>query len=165
MNDLALGIDPSLTCTGLAKVDLESGLVVDSGVIETKPKDAHIVRARIIHAALVEWTKDARTICMEIPHGSLSSKAAIASGICIGLMAGIGNNPHVEVHIIKPRQVKTVLPGNVPKEEFKTRMVEWAKEKHPEMDWNLPKTKVHNIADALAVLHATLVLGKGSLLE
>ena len=89
----------------------------------------------------------------ELPQGSLSSAAAGALALCIGILASTLVCMDKPLYVYNPKQVKSVVaPG-----ASKAAMVQWASKTWPNFSWHQsPKgtitvVKNEHLADALAV--------------
>lgn len=161
-----LGLDPSMSNLGIAwaTYDFATGKLTVSAVETVSPvinqskqvrqNSKDLDRARQLYKALSEAVKSADLICVEIPHGSQSSRAMASYGMCIGLLASI-SKPVIEV---SARQVKAVT-GNL--QATKEQMIAWALEAHPDLplsQWQgkVNVSKAEHQADAVAAIHAAM---------
>lgn len=94
-------------------------------------------------------------VCVEVPMGAQSARAAWALGIVVGILGSV-QTPLIEV---SPREVKLVTGDKLAEKED---MIKWASETYPALNW--PRTtgptprivagKAEHLADALAAIHA-----------
>lgn len=104
--------------------------------------------ARIINDALKKYIPHCDYAVAELPSGSLSSSAAGALALCIGIL---GCMP-LKLYTYSPKEVKSVVRKGASKAE----MVKWATRTWPNFNWRTyqgsPTVVVNqHIADALAV--------------
>lgn len=171
----AIGIDPSLTNTGIAQVTVdlntEAITVKDLKLMQTEKIQAKQVRvssdslrrAADIAAFLRRESTDYRIAFAEVPSGGQSAKAVYSFGISVGLLAFLGLD--VPVIEVQPSETKLATVGT--KTASKQEMIEWAVETYPSAPWIRRKLKGElvltnaneHLADALAVVHAGIRTG------
>jgi len=168
------GLDPSLSNFGMAKgnLDFDQGFPVfdlaELFLQESKSDKANakvvrknsddLNRARSLHDAMQEFTKDVDLVIVEVPVGSQSARAMASYGVCIGLLSSIAQ-PLIQV---TPTEVKLAAVGS--KTASKAEMITWATDMYPEANWLRHKqkgewklgNKNEHLADAVAAVHAGL---------
>lgn len=170
-----IGIDPSLTHTGLVCLDTISMKVVGSQLIVTGKDQTKkirvssdiISRCREIYNEVLNfitaWNmgKYPMFVAAETPSGTQNHNAAVGYGIVSMLLAGITPEP-IEV---TPDEVKKASVGKGT--ATKAQMILWAVEKHPELPWKIAKSGKtkgkptldnEHLADALGVIYAAMKL-------
>ena len=167
-----VGVDISLNNIGICKATLnedESLTVNYVTLIQPAKADAvtkkqvrknsdDLRRARWLQSNLIKQIEGCDIISVEMPVGSQSARAMASYGICVGVLASI-STPFIEV---TPAEVK--LAGFGCKTATKMEMIDWAFDKHPEIQWktrNSGGKKVltndnEHIADALATIYAAM---------
>jgi Holliday junction resolvasome RuvABC endonuclease subunit len=169
-----VGIDPSLTATGLAKgtYDTITGelKITELLLVETQAQTGKTVRrnsddmrrssdiARTVHAFL----KGAHVAFAEIPTGSQSARANLAFGVCIGIMSTVGIVGEFRGRLIQvlPQEVKKAFTGS--KNAAKEEMIDEARRRWPDAPWMtrklkgqiVPVAKNEHLADACAAINA-----------
>lgn len=169
------GMDPSLQNFGIAfaTLDLDTlTFVVDRfELAKTAPeKDKKVrkvvrknsedlERAKILHGAAMGAVKDIWLAFVEVPVGSQSSRAMASYGVCIGVLAAVGQAvPMVQV---TPTEVK--LAGAGVKTATKEEMIEAMMAKYPNAPWPTQKkagmivpiaSVCEHLADAVAAIEA-----------
>jgi Holliday junction resolvasome RuvABC endonuclease subunit len=179
-----VGLDPSLTHTGIAIMDYDTitGTLgtPELRLIVTEPQKGKKVvrqnsddvrRVREIIAGVHAACDGALFAVSEVPTGSQSSRSAFAFGMVIGVLAGLPI-PMIQVN---PLEVKMAAVGH--RQAAKEEMIEWAHEKYPAANWirhtraGRVKTKTgfkeykpgdlvndcEHLADAIAVAEAGLL--------
>ena len=163
-----VGFDPAFANWGTAWATVNSNtkkiLIHNLELITTK-KDSksqvrissdRLARAKILSNHVKEACKGQQIIFSEIPTGTQSSVAAIGLGIAVGIIAS-ANTPVIRV---SPNETKTRTVGK--SNASKAAMINWAYNKHPEVNWLytnrkgkqvLVKSNEH-LADAIAVIYA-----------
>lgn len=168
------GLDPSLLnfgmCKGIATRDEEKGEVTSLSITHTalatsktnknikykNVDDLH--RAIELGAEMIHFFSDADEIYVELPVGSQSARAMASYGICIGIIAALGDR----VFRVAAKDVKIAATGNG--NASKQDMIDWATSEYPDLDWltktikkKTTYTKANeHIADSIAALHAGL---------
>ncbi|WP_152881158.1 hypothetical protein [Duganella sp. FT27W] len=169
------GMDPSLQNFGIAfaTLDLDTlTFVVDRfELAKTAPeKDKKVrkvvrknsedlERAKILHGAAMGAVKGIWLAFVEVPVGSQSSRAMASYGVCIGVLAAVGQAvPMVQV---TPTEVK--LAGAGVKTATKEEMIEAMMAKYPNAPWPMQKkagvmvpiaSVCEHLADAVAAIEA-----------
>jgi len=145
-----LALDPAFRNIGIVEFNLVDGIPIpyNLDIIQTKKGKGKVglddLRAsRKIHKGLQNFIQDKDIIIAELPTGSQSSRAAMASGVIIGILAGLEN-----LTTVSPNQVKNIVGKNATKDEI----IEWGMRKYPELNWPKTKAKQEHIADSLAVM-------------
>lgn len=163
-----IGIDPSMSNTAL--VAMKDGKVIDRMLIETEPAKGKqvrvnsdtIARCRKIYGGAHDFVvrNNPDIVISEVPSGSQGNRAAVGYGVVCMLLAGMGY-----VMEVTPDEVKVAATGK--KTASKKDMIEWAMDKHPELEWNYHKVKGkmvqteaknEHLADAVAVIYAGMKL-------
>jgi Holliday junction resolvasome RuvABC endonuclease subunit len=163
-----LGIDPSLTHTGFAwvELDLESMEFVVTGLQLVKTKGAENVRksaddmrrAGELGDALRVARQSAALVFAEVPSGAQNARSAFANGVVLGTLATAAA-PLIQV---SPAEVKKAAVGKL--NASKAEMIAWATTQHPEAPWLTRRVKGQSrllldnehLADAVAVVQAGL---------
>lgn len=166
------GIDPALANFGLAKAEYD--LATDSfkpiaiDLIETKKQTGKTVRqnsddlrrASEHCAAMHHWINDCHVVFAEIPTGSQSARGAFSNGVCLGVMASIGESTGYSGRLIQLTASEVKMAATGSKHATKQEMIDWGYNLYPELDWHMyrgkPQNKNEHMADALAVIHAGL---------
>lgn len=155
---------PSLRSWGIAACTLDdSGLkVIDTHIIKTtntkskqvKQNSADIISANELYRGLIKAVKWADIICIEVPHGSQSSRAMVSYGICVALIGAIQElNPNIVQ--VSANDVKTLVRTDKSHKPTKKEVIAWVKAKHPEA--KLPSTlSAEHICDAIVAIHAAM---------
>jgi Holliday junction resolvasome RuvABC endonuclease subunit len=159
-----LGIDPSFANMGFARgaIDIDTMEISIENLLLLKTesqadKDVRkssddLRRAKELHSALMQQSKDCALIMAEIPHGSQSARASWALGISVGVLAACP----VPIIQLTALQVKMATVGR--KQASKAEMIEWAVTKYPSAPWairkGVPIQSNEHLADACAVIHA-----------
>lgn len=160
-----LGIDPSLSNTGLVLAIIHNDMTVeikDMKLVETEATKSKTVRvnssdldrARLISVAIKEWEPLVDIVAVEVPVGSQSARAMASYGVCIGFLAGI-NAPLIQ---LTPNQVKIAATGD--KLASKQDMISWATTRHPKAPWLRQGARITNknehLADAVGAIYAAI---------
>lgn len=149
-----LGLDPSLTNTGYAVVEVDLDTlkltkVVTMGTITTQPTKSKqvrkssddLARARHLARGIAAIIKDhgIKVTVSEVPSGAQDAKASRAFGIVVGLLGSL-TTPVIEV---TPTEVKLASHGT--KTADKEDIVRWAVEQTRTLGcldmWNTSKAK------------------------
>ncbi|WKZ86267.1 hypothetical protein N5B55_04775 [Ralstonia pickettii] len=170
-----LGLDPSLSNFGIAKMTLDltdmSVDVDDLVLVKTEPEQdkkkkkavrqnsLDLERGRILHDALIEHAKGFQIAVAEVPVGSQSARAMASYGVCIGVLAACP----VPMIQVTPSEVK--MAGFGVKTATKDEMIEWAMQTYPAAPWLMRKEKGkllpiaanEHLADAVAAVHAGIL--------
>lgn len=182
---IIMGIDPSLTATGVVVVRVDPATaaiaeLIHMEILDTAPagKEAmkgvrkssdDIARARIVSKGLDRLIDEyrPRIVCSELPAwGGKQARATFMFGIVYGIIAGI-RVPLIE---IAPLETKTAATGD--KAASKGDMIAWAYGRFPDAPWKLSPGRnklgiIHSsgkmlsednndVADALGVVEAGL---------
>ena len=167
------GLDPSLSnfgmCKGIAtrkdSVVTTSLDITHTSLITSKTNknikyknmdDLH--RAMELGAAMIKFFSSVDEIYVELPVGSQSARAMASYGVCIGIIAALGDR----VFRVAAKDVKIAATGNG--NASKQDMIDWATSEYPDLDWltktikkKTTYTKANeHIADSIAALHAGL---------
>ncbi|PLC44494.1 hypothetical protein C0Q88_07390 [Ralstonia pickettii] len=170
-----LGLDPSLSNFGIAKMTLDltdMSLDLDDLVlVKTEPEQdkkkkkavrqnsLDLERGRILHDALIVHAQGFQIAVAEVPVGSQSARAMASYGVCIGVLAACPI-PMIQV---TPSEVK--MAGFGVKTATKDEMIEWALQTYPAGPWLTRKTQGQlvpiaaneHLADAVAAVHAGIL--------
>lgn len=168
-----IGLDPSLRNWGVvvATLDQASNVLTvqsvsviqpDLSSLSTKKQNLLDLASSIwLYSNVLSLIKDADIICAEIPQGSQSARASMASGICLGVLGSLANQVDLPFITVSPHEVK--LAGYGSRLATKKQMIEWAVAKHPEAIWPMYKSngqmvinegKAEHMCDALAAIYA-----------
>lgn len=157
-----LGLDPSLRSWGLAACLYREGKieVVETRITKTKntkgikQNASDIIAANTLYNELITPIKWADVICIEVPHGSQSSRAMVSYGVCVALIGVIqALNPSIVQ--VSANDVKAVVRTDKSHKPTKQEIIDWVKDKHPEA--NLPTTlSAEHICDAIVAIYAAL---------
>ena len=160
-----LGIDPSFRNWGMAAclLDADGLKVMDTHIIKTvstksrkvKQNSADIISANELYRGLIKAVKWADVICIEVPHGSQSSRAMVSYGVCIALIGVIQElNPNIVQ--VSASDVKALVRTDKSHKPTKKEVIAWVKTKHPEA--KLPNNlSAEHICDAIVAIHAAMI--------
>jgi Holliday junction resolvasome RuvABC endonuclease subunit len=169
-----VGLDPSLRNWGMVNalydheqktLSVQSLEIIQPDLSRAESSKQNILdmtSANQLYAQTWALIRDADFIIAEIPSGSQSARASLASGICIGVLGSICAR-NTFIIPVTPTEVK--LAGFGSRTATKKQMIEWAVTKHPEADWPRYKSKgelvinegkAEHMCDALAVIYAGL---------
>lgn len=164
MSRTILGLDPSLRNWGIVKCLYDTTThhleLVDSHIIQTKSDKSKkrqnikdLITAHTLYKQLKPYVLNVDAICIELPHGSQSSRAMVSYGVCIGVLASIADlNPKMVV--VSANEVKAVVGANT---ASKAEIIDWVKQHHPHELEFIPKTKkAEHICDALLSIYASI---------
>jgi Holliday junction resolvasome RuvABC endonuclease subunit len=167
-----IGLDPSLTNTGIAIMEYDIHTaelsVSELRLVKTKNEKGKQVRqnsddlrrCREIVAGIHAACNGALFAVSEIPMGAQSARAALAFGMVIGMLA----NLPVPLIQVSPTEVKMAVVGH--KQAAKEEMIDWAVKTYPDAGWLLQekngatfkkgdlKAENEHLADGCAVVHA-----------
>lgn len=157
-----LGLDPSLRNWGKAAATLVDGklTIIDCGITTTKNSKTKTIKqnksdidaALLLHTSLIKAVKWADVICIEVPHGSQSSRAMVSYGVCVALIAVLSHANSNVVHV-SANDVKAIVRQDKSHKPTKEDVIKWVRAKHPEA--NLPRTlSAEHICDAIVAIHA-----------
>jgi Holliday junction resolvasome RuvABC endonuclease subunit len=161
------GLDPSLSNFGMsiAAVTNEAITIVRTELVITKVNSdikyknmCDLERAKQLSKGMKDFFDTVGTVYVEIPVGSQSSRAMASYGICIGVLAGLDKN----IIRISAKEAKIAATGNT--KATKKDMIDWATNKHPEVDWIERKYggeiiftgANEHVADSMAAIYAGL---------
>lgn len=162
-----ISFDPSLRNWGVALATFnteDNSISVKRGyVLQHKPIGNKLTRqntldlqtATFLASHLHQEDIDNAILIAEVPHGSQSARSMVSYGICIGLL---GSLCHVNLNLVQvsANDVKRIVePDRRIKEVPKAQVIQWVKNKHPDiLEW-LPKTlKQEHICDAIVAIYA-----------
>lgn len=119
-----------------------------------KQNQSDIQAAYTLYQGLLHAIKEADVICVEVPHGSQSSRAMVSYGVCVALIGVIQTiNPNIIQ--VSANDVKDVVRVNKQHKPSKEDVIAWVKAKHPEAP--LPNTlAAEHICDAIVAIHAAM---------
>lgn len=168
------GIDPSLRNLGLAEgiydTDAEALEMIGIELQETESEAGKTVRkssddlrcAGLLTSAVHRFIAPCAVVFAEIPSGSQSARGSFSNGICLGVLASIGNVGGYRGRLIQvnPYEVKRAAVGS--KNASKEEMIHWAHERWPKLPWLTKKqkgvvsliAKNEHMADACAAINA-----------
>ena len=164
-----LGQDPSLNHWGLATalLDLSTGILTTPSLrliepMELKGKQVRnnsndLYRAEQLANIVIEESRKAKAIFVEVPVGSQSARAMASYGICVGILGAVRalGIPIIEV---TATESKVAITGN--KNATKQEMIDHAWENYPQSPWLKDVrngkliAKNEHLADAIAAIHA-----------
>ena len=159
-----LGLDPSLRSWGMAgcTYDINGLKVMGTDIIKTKNIKSTKVKqnysdihsANILYVGLLDAVKSADLICIEVPHGSQSSRAMVSYGVCVALIGVIQTiNPNIIQ--VSANDVKAVVRTDKSHKPTKQEIIDWVKDKHPEA--KLPTTlSAEHVCDAIVAIYAAM---------
>jgi Holliday junction resolvasome RuvABC endonuclease subunit len=166
-----VGLDPSLTNTGIAIMEYDTDTcalsVAKLHLVETENQKGKQVRqnsddlrrCREIVAGMRAACDGALFAISEVPTGAQSARAALAFGMVIGMLATLP----VPLIQVTPTEVKLAAVGH--RQAAKEEMIEWAMGRHPNAGWLTkkvkgvvsPVAKNEHLADAVAVVEAGIL--------
>ena len=160
-----LALDPSLRNTGyvIATVTKDTVTYVSCGVITTEPKkqniDSLIADATQLYTEVSGLLSQADIVCSEASFFAKDAKAAVVKGVIVGLLTIVRNK--VPLHVVTQSQAKKATGQDFKDKDPKAAVMEWALAHLPESlvpmyRGKVNQTKFNHIADAVAVLHASL---------
>lgn len=171
-----VGFDPSMSNWGIARGilvpgDAHSDAVIeihDLSVIKTQAEKAKQIRrnsddldrAESLMKGAMAAAEGAQAIFVEVPVNSQSARAAVAYGLCVGILGALRamGIPFFEVN---PTEVKLAATGD--KNASKIDMINWATGLYPQAPWPTQTVKgatsivastAEHMADAVAAIHA-----------
>jgi len=162
---IVLGVDPATRNWGMVLLDTSTDTIIDMITVRqeqsfNKAKYSKSSRyldiGRKITEVFREWCSRSTVCFSELPTGSQSSRAAVCSGICLGVLSGCP----IPLVGSTPIQVKKVFTGD--RSASKHKMIDRAEELYPDANWNRHKKtgvimrKDEHKADAIAAIHAGL---------
>lgn len=160
-----LALDPSLRNTGYVIATVTKGTVIYSscGVVTTDPKrqsvDSLIADATHLYTEVSSLLSQVDIVCSEASFFAKDAKAAIVKGVIVGLLTIVKNK--VPLHVVTQSQAKKATGQDFKDKDPKAVVMEWALAHLPESlvpmyRGKVNQTKFNHIADAVAVLHASL---------
>lgn len=160
-----LALDPSLRNTGyiVAKLSANEITYIDSGVITTKPNkystDMLLKDSFELYTAVNTLLHDIDYVCSEASVFSQSAQNAVVNGIVIGLLTAVMDKK--PVHVVSQSQAKQATQLEFEGKDSKEVVMAWACAHLPDhliprYRGKINKTQFNHIADAVAVLHASL---------
>lgn len=170
-----VGLDPSLSNFGVAKVTLDLDTlkftVDELIVVKTEPEkdkkarkvvrknSEDLERAKLLYKGAMDATDHAWMAFAEVPVGSQSSRAMASYGVCLGVLAAVALKlPMIQV---TPTEVKVVATNC--KTATKGEMIEAMMKKYPDAPWPMRKAggvmvpnagECEHLADAVAAIEA-----------
>lgn len=164
-----VGLDPALRNLGIVKAvyDTVTGTLTIMECLTVCPvaqtrkqvrqNSIDLNRARQLLDALVDHTKSADIVCVEIPVGSQSSRACVSYGIAVSLMAVVQKIKPAFIEV-SPHEVKITV-GN--KSATKQDVVDWVLAHNPEAPLEkhrgvISMTKAEHQADAIVAIYAAM---------
>ena len=136
--------------------------VIESTIIKTKDTKSKTIKqntsdiqaATKLYTEMLKGVKWADVICIEVPHGSQSSRAMVSYGVCVALIGVIQTiNPNIIQ--VSANDVKDVVRTNKRHKPSKLDVIEWVKTNHPEAI--LPNTlSSEHICDAIVAIYAAM---------
>lgn len=159
-----VGLDPSLRNFGVAVAELDSdGLKINAVDIiktanhpikSTKQNVSDINAASVLYNTLLPYIHDADAICIEVPHGSQSSRAMVSYGVCVALI-GVLMRTNPQMVYVSANDVKALVRTDKDHKPTKKEVIQWVTDKHPEAP--LPKTLIaEHCCDAIVAIHAAM---------
>jgi len=142
-------IDPSQRNFAMVTAEYANGKInpISWEIVDTGKKSL-LESGQEIYKALKRNVRGCAFVVSELPQGSLSSAAAGALALCIGILACIDK----PLYTYSPKQVKSVVtPG-----ASKAAMVQWASKRWPSFSWHysprgtITVARNEHLADALA---------------
>ena len=160
-----LALDPSLRNTGyvIATVTKDTVTYTSCGVITTEPKKQNIgsliADATHLYTEVSSLLSQADIVCSEASFFAKDAKAAVVKGVIVGLLTIVKNN--APLHVVTQSQAKKATGQDFKDKDPKAVVMEWALAHLPESlvpmyRGKVNQTKFNHIADAVAVLHASL---------
>lgn len=171
-----VGFDPSLRNWGMASVWVNEGdpqidIIDDLQISQPKPCKKLAPNLRDLdtaqkHFAFFEYyATNAHAICVELPHGSQSSRAMASYGVCLGVLGSLAMASRVPLITLTAREVKEQAVGDP--NASKEQMVEWAtqfetsyEDMWPMHQGKINMSKAEHMADALGAINAAITLDK-----
>lgn len=157
-----ISFDPSLRNWGIAACTYYKGTleVMEVHIAKTnntkgiKQNASDIIAATTLYNAIIKGVEWADLICIEVPHGSQSSRAMVSYGVCVALIGVIQTiNPNIIQ--VSANDVKAIVRTNKDHKPTKQEIIDWVKDKHPEA--NLPTTlSAEHICDAIVAVYAAM---------
>lgn len=162
-----VGLDPSLRNWGLSRavLDTESNLisVSETKIIKTKQlpckktkqNTKDLISAAELFIGLKTFIKPSDILCVEVPHGSQSSRAMVSYGVCIGIL-GVISTHYSKLIQVSANDVKKIVKIDPEHNPDKDDMINWVRLHHPEA--KLPNSlNAEHICDSIIAIHAALL--------
>jgi len=132
------------------------------GVIEQRLKGAEYLSHFLEH--INDSWYDTTHIIAELPGGSQSARAAICTGVVLGVLSSTQD----KINFVRPMDVKKAVTKQMKLEGIKLKtkhptkhdIIKWARGKHPEAPWTNAIKYDEHYADAIAVCYAWEDLGR-----
>lgn len=164
-NLTVLALDPSLRNTGYVLATITGSDVdyVSTGVITTKHTkksiDTFLEDTMHLYTEVAQLLDKVDVVCSEASLFSQNASNALTNGIVLGLLTVIKNRKNLTV--VTQSQAKKATKQAFKDKDAKQVVMEWASahlpdELIPKHNGKVNATKFNHIADALAVLHASL---------
>jgi len=120
----------------------------------TKQSVSDINAASLLYKSLLPYIKEADVICIEVPHGSQSSRAMASYAICVSLIGALQHtNPNMVY--VSANDVKKVVRTDKDHKPTKKEVIQWVRDKHPEAP--LPNTlSAEHPCDAIVAIYAAM---------
>ena len=159
-----VSFDPSLRNWGQAAATYSDGVlkIIETNIIKTsntksksvKQNASDILSASVLYTGLLKSVRWADVICIEVPHGSQSSRAMVSYGICVALIGVISTiNPNIVQ--VSANDVKAIVQTDRSHKPSKQDVISWVKAHHPEA--KLPNSlSAEHICDAIVAIHAAM---------
>lgn len=166
-----LGQDPSLNHWGLAPalLDLNTGCLTTPNIKLIEPRELEgkqirvnsndLFRAEQLAQLVIEESRKAKAIFVEVPVGSQSARSMASYGICVGILGAVRalGIPIIEV---TATESKVALTNN--KNATKQQMIDHAWENYPQSPWLKDRNgkliaKNEHMADAIGAIHAGVI--------
>lgn len=166
-----VGIDISLRNLGasLCEYDIETNKLTVLGTNTMSPKqekskqvrqNSKDIRFAFQHAqALRKVAAKADLICIEVPTGSQTARAAASYGVCIGVIGSLKEYSDVPIIEVTPDAVKKLVTGT--SAATKQQVIDWVLKKNPETKFSMYQgeinvTKAEHQADSIAAIYAAM---------
>jgi Holliday junction resolvasome RuvABC endonuclease subunit len=167
-----LGMDPSLSNWAFAAArlntatheltlrNIELARTSKSSIRKQLVCTDDLNRAKILSDAVFQYAPHAHAIFVEVPTGSQSSRGALGSGVCIGILAAMRTNK-IPFFQVTPTELKLASVGT--RTASKEAVIEWAMDQYPDLEWPMTnhrgkisynKEQANHMADAIACIHA-----------
>ena len=164
-----LGGDPSLRNWGIAagNYDTEtkelniSVLRVTRSEVPTgkqvRQNSKDLIVAQQLYEGMQPFLGRVNVMFMEVPQGSQSARASLASGVCIGVLGSLRANDCSFIEVT-PNEVKLATVGS--KTASKAEMIAWAMATFPNAPWPYHNGKINaGLAEHMADACAAIVAG------
>ena len=162
-----ISFDPSFRNWGIAlatyntedqSLNVHNGYVIQHNPKKTKTDKQNTLdlqTASYLATHLFKEDIGNSVLIAEVPHGSQSSRAMVSYGVCIGLLGSLIQDKQSLIQVGAMDVKRIVEPDRSVKEVPKEQVIQWVKDRHPEiLEW-LPKTKKQeHICDAIVAIYA-----------